>query len=306
MTRCHPRGSLRGSGYRRRTIHPARLLLFALLGAVLLGSAEITVPLLIAAMLVGGTVLLLRTLLVGAGGATRRRRYRQAPGSWSPPPAWPPPPAPVPAPRTTPDWRSEWRAAHRRFEALRGEYGGYECDPLAVLRLPALADVTVPATARFVDAFAEAQALDTDTVPPVGHAAKFRLAVDRACRSWQAARDAADRIRLAGLSPEERSSVQRVIKLLTMAKASGNDAERLAAYARARTELARLERSGRLHLPRAAIAALDASARTGLPVGLTAPGAAVVAGAAVGPGAAVVAGAAVVPDIEPVTDAKPA
>ncbi|MDT7669842.1 MAG: hypothetical protein QOC74_2625, partial [Pseudonocardiales bacterium] len=30
MTRCHPRGSLRGSGYRRRSIHPARLLLFAL------------------------------------------------------------------------------------------------------------------------------------------------------------------------------------------------------------------------------------------------------------------------------------
>jgi hypothetical protein len=285
MTRCHPRGSLRGSGYRRRSIHPARLLLFALLGAVLLGSAEITFPLLIAAMLVGGTVMLFR-----AGSASRRQQHwqQQWQQHWRAEQAWFPPPAvPVPSPRTAPDWRGEWRAARRRFDTLRGEYAGYECDPLAVLRLPALADVTVPATARFVDAFAEAQALDTDTVPPVGHAAKFRLAVDRACRSWQAARDAADRIRLAGLSPEERSSVQRVIKLLTMANASGNDAERLAAYAKARAELARLERAGRIHLPRAATAALDASARTGLPAGFAVPGA---------PDA----------DTEPVADAKPA
>ncbi|MDT7599041.1 MAG: hypothetical protein QOK26_1118, partial [Pseudonocardiales bacterium] len=278
---CHPRGSLRGSGYRRRSIHPARLLLFALLGAVLLGSAEITFPLLIAAMLVGGTVVLFR-----AAGATRRQQQWQQ--HWRAEQAWFPPPAvPVPSPRAAPDWRGEWRTARRRFDALRGEYAGYECDPLAVLRLPALADVTVPATARFVDAFAEAQALDTDAVPPAGHAAKFGLAVDRACRSWQAARDAADRIRLAGLSPEERSSVQRVIKLLTMANASGNDAERLAAYAKARAELARLERAGRIHLPRAATAALDASARTGLPAGFAVPGA---------PDA----------DTEPVADAKPA
>jgi hypothetical protein len=281
MTRCHPRGSLRGSGYRRRSIRPARLLLFALLGAVLLGSAEITFPLLIAAMLVGGTVVLFR-----AAGATRRQQQWQqqwqqqgrAEQAWFPPPA-----VPVPGPRTAPDWRGEWRAARRRFDALRGEYAGFECDPLAVLRLPALADVTVPATARFVDAFAEAQALDTDAVPPVGHAAKFRLAVDRACRSWQAARDAADRIRLAGLSPAERSSVQRVIKLLTMANASGNDAERLAAYAKARAELARLERAGRIHLPRAAVAALDASARTGLPAGFAVPGVPGVAESATAP-----------------------
>jgi hypothetical protein len=252
---------------------------------VLLGSAEITFPLLIAAMLVGGTVMLFR-----AGSASRRQHQWQQEWQqhWRAEQAWFPPPAvPVPSPRTAPDWRGEWRAARRRFDALRGEYAGYECDPLAVLRLPALADVTVPATARFVDAFAEAQALDTDTVPPVGHAAKFRLAVDRACRSWQAARDAADRIRLAGLSPEERSSVQRVIKLLTMANASGNDAERLTAYAKARAELARLERAGRIHLPRAATAALDASARTGLPAGFAVPGA---------PDA----------DTEPVADAKPA
>jgi len=66
--------------------------------------------------------------------------------------------------------------------------------------------------------------------------------------------------------------VQRVIKLLTVAKESGNDAERLTAYAKARTELARLERAGRIHLPKAAMAALSASARTGLPGGFAPSG----------------------------------
>jgi hypothetical protein len=163
----------------------------------------------------------------------------------------------------------QWRAAHLRFAQLRGEYAAYECDPLAVLRLPALADVTVPATARFVDSFAQAQALDSDREPPPEHAAAYCRAVDRARRSWQAARDAAERIRLAGLSPDERSSVERAIKLLTMARDSGHDAERQAAYAKARAELAKLERTGRLRLPRAARAALDESARAGLTAGLT-------------------------------------
>ena len=58
-----------------------------------------------------------------------------------------------------------WPAARQRFDALRSEYARYECDPLLVLRLPALADVRVPSTARFVEAFAEAQALDTDAEP---------------------------------------------------------------------------------------------------------------------------------------------
>src|SRR5262249_50115736 len=69
--------------------------------------------------------------------------------------------------RTSPS--SDWRATRARFAQLRSEYGQFECDPLAVLRLPALTDVNVPSTARFVDAFAKAQALDTDTEPPAEH-----------------------------------------------------------------------------------------------------------------------------------------
>jgi hypothetical protein len=154
-----------------------------------------------------------------------------------------------------------WSAARKRFDGLRDEYAAFECDPLAVLRLPALADVTVPATARFVHAFAEAQALDTERRPPTEHLRSYLQAVAAASRAWQAAKDAAERIRLAGLSPTERSAVQRVIKLLTMAERTGNDAERQSAYAKARDELLRLERAGTITLPRLARFALDDRAR---------------------------------------------
>ena len=158
-----------------------------------------------------------------------------------------------------------WAHARQRFAALRGEYAAYECDPMAVLRLPALSDVTVPSTGRFVEAFAEAQALETDAFPPESHATVFVIAVERAERAWRAARDAAERIRLSNLTPEERSAVERVIKLLTTARDSDNDAERLAAYARARNELARLDRAGVIHMPRTAQAALDVAGRGQLP-----------------------------------------
>jgi hypothetical protein len=160
---------------------------------------------------------------------------------------------------------ADWPVTRARFAQLRGEYGRFECDPLAVLRLPALTDVTVPSTSRFVDAFAEAQALDTDTEPPPDHRARYAAAVDQAWRAWRAARDAAQRIRLAGIPEQEQATVQRAIKLLTMARDSDHDAERIAAYAKARAELAKLDRNGTLRLPPAAAAALDAAARGQLP-----------------------------------------
>jgi hypothetical protein len=160
---------------------------------------------------------------------------------------------------------SGWTSARQRFHRLRDQYALFECDPMAVLRLPALADVTVASTARFVDAFAEAQALETDRFPGSERAPEFLAAVDRAERAWRAARDAAERIRLSGLTPAERATVERVIKLLTTARDSDSEPERLAAYTRARTELARLDRSGVIQVPLPAQAALDEAARGQLP-----------------------------------------
>jgi hypothetical protein len=174
--------------------------------------------------------------------------------------------APLPArPAAPPRPDLVWAHARRRFDALRSAYAAYECDPMAVLRLPALADVSVESTARFVDAFAEAQALDTDAFPGGRHAPAFVAAVDRVERAWGAAWQAAERIRLSKLSPSERATVERVIKLLTTARESDNDAERLAAYTRARSELAKLDRAGVVHVPLPASAALDAASRGALP-----------------------------------------
>jgi hypothetical protein len=174
--------------------------------------------------------------------------------------------APLPArPAAAPRPDRVWAHAQRRFHGLRTEYAAYECDAMQVLRLPALADVSVGSTARFVDAFAEAQALETDRFPGGGHAESFVAAVDRADRAWRAARDAAERIRLSGLNPAERSTVERVIKLLTTARDSDNDAERLAAYARARSELLKLDKAGVVHVPLPARSALDEATRGTLP-----------------------------------------
>jgi hypothetical protein len=174
--------------------------------------------------------------------------------------------APLPARPAAPRPDVAWAQARSRFDRLCAEYAAYECDPISVLRLPALADVTVPSTGRFVEALAEAQALETDAFPgPDAHATGFVAAVERAERAWRAARAAAERIRLSGLSPTERGTVERVIKLLTTARDSDSDAERLAAYSRARSELAKLDRAGVVHVPRPAQAALDGAARGELP-----------------------------------------
>ncbi|MGB8962714.1 MAG: hypothetical protein WCC38_12250 [Pseudonocardiaceae bacterium] len=240
-------------GRARRRVGPLLVLLCA---ALLAGAGVVTVAL-FALMAVLGQL-----LLVGAGSVVvvrhLHRRRRRATGREQPaavrPSAWA---APVP----------DWRATQARFVQLRGEYGQFECDPLAVLRLPALTDVTVASTGRFVDAFAEAQALDTETEPPAAHCARYATAVDQAWRAWRAARDAAERIRLAGIPAQERATVARAIKLLTMARDSDHDAERTAAYAKARAELAKLDRSGTLRLPPTAAAALDAAARSQLAAG---------------------------------------
>jgi hypothetical protein len=166
-----------------------------------------------------------------------------------------PSPAPEPA----------WRAARERFDRLCAEYAGYECDPVEVLRLPALADATVPSTARFVDALAEAQALRTDEHPGAAMADRFATAAEHAEQAWSAARDAAGRIRLGTLSPAERTGVERAVKLLTVARETDSEHERLIAYARARDTLAELDRAGAVHLPRAARTALDEAARAALP-----------------------------------------
>lgn len=216
----------------------------AFVGGVVIWAVIKLIPyLLLAAVLVGVFMLLRRSF--------RSSRADPEPGTAS----VPPPANPLQA----------WQRAKADFDRLRVEYSAHECDPVQVLRRPALSDVSVPSTARFVDAFAEAQSLDTDAHPGAPHDAAYTVGVAKARRAWQAACDAADRIRLSNVPQQERGSIERVLKLLTTARDSDSEHERLVAYGRARSELDRLDRAGIVHLPGTARAAVDEAARGALP-----------------------------------------
>ena len=154
-----------------------------------------------------------------------------------------------------------WSRARQRLDSVSTQYAAYECDPQEVLRLPALADVTVPSTARFVAAFANAQALRTDAPPRTRDATDFIAAVKKTERAWREAREAAHRIELGALSLPDRAAVTRIRELLIAALDRDSEPERRAAYVLARAELRALTVAGRIRIPEPAQAALDAAAR---------------------------------------------
>jgi hypothetical protein len=172
-----------------------------------------------------------------------RRRWRANPH----PPSQPhsgrlPPNAPDRLPPEQ-SLRARWEKARDRYGRLATEYGEYESDALQVLRLPALADPEVPSTGRFIDAFHEAMALQTDTLPPAAMAEKFITATAIAVQAWEAAREAAEKLRASRFTAEERGLIAQGIKLLELAEGGATPAEQEAAFAAARQVLARLERS---------------------------------------------------------------
>jgi hypothetical protein len=93
---------------------------------------------------------------------------------------------------------ARWAVARDRFAALQREYAGVESDPREVAARPALVDVTVPATGRFVEALGEAHDLLTPTEPlDPRHRDRFVSAVDRAVAAWGEARRTADALAAA-------------------------------------------------------------------------------------------------------------
>jgi hypothetical protein len=157
-----------------------------------------------------------------------------------------------------------WDVAVHTHRALAVEYAAYECDPRAVLDLPALADVRQPATARFVDAFAEASALLTDRRPPAPYARQFVEAVERAQRAWTAAGEAARRRGGAAFGTAERALIDQLRTLLDVVESSTFEAERRAAFTQARSRFAELERRTGWRLPAPAALAVEEGARPAL------------------------------------------
>jgi hypothetical protein len=160
--------------------------------------------------------------------------------------------------------RARWRAAAARHREIAAAFAAYECDPQAVLQRPALADVREPATARFIEAFAEACALATDRYPGHAPADAFVSAVDRAAHAWTAATEMAERLRTAQFAPGERTLLEQTAALLRLARQSPHEGERMAAYGRAAQHLAELRRRCGWVLPQQAAAALQSEARRAL------------------------------------------
>jgi hypothetical protein len=162
------------------------------------------------------------------------------------------------------DSRSRWSAAAARHREIAAAFGAYECDPQAVLRRPALADVRQPATAQFVEAFGEACALATDRYPGRSVADAFAMAADRAARAWAAATETAERLRAVQFAPGERALLDQAAALLALARQTPHDGERVAAYRRAAQRLADLEHCCGWALPQRATALLQHEARSAL------------------------------------------
>jgi hypothetical protein len=158
-------------------------------------------------------------------------------------------------------WRERWDNAVERHRATAQAYAEFECDLQALLRLPALADVEQPATARFVDAFAEANALRTEQFPGPGYAQRFAGAVEHAEQAWRAAVEAAEHKRDARFAPSERRLIAKVQTLLEVAASSRYESERRTAYQQAQRRLAELARRTGWRLPRRAAEELDHRAR---------------------------------------------
>jgi hypothetical protein len=159
------------------------------------------------------------------------------------------------------DWRGRWQNAVQRHQAVAEAFACFECDAKAVLATPALADVRQPATARFVDAFAEAVALATERYPARAFARRFIEAVEREERAWAAAVGAAERSRDARFSPDERELLEQARRLLEVVGASEYEQERHTALRQALRKLRDLERRTGWQLPSPAALALEQRAR---------------------------------------------
>lgn len=139
---------------------------------------------------------------------------------------------------STPDpARQRWHGAVRSHAATAEQFAAYECTPAAVAQHPDLADVTRPATALFIDAFAEANALATEHYPGEKHAEQFIQATQRAQRAWQAAMDTVCHSGLFRSTADERALLNETLALLVRPQGLPHEGERSNAHQRTRYRL---------------------------------------------------------------------
>lgn len=169
-----------------------------------------------------------------------------------------PPPAPAAAPSSAEPEHLLWRRATERHDAVLLAYSPYEVDPSLLMEYPAMTDVTVPATATFIEALSDASALRSEQAPPASLSRAYRDAVSALEVAWSSAERHARNVGLSLLQPEDQKRLRQARKLLAHAESSTTDAERATYFQQVKTLMDDLARSGAIVEPpkiRAAISA---------------------------------------------------
>lgn len=127
--------------------------------------------------------------------------------------------------------RDDWANAERIFNDVRTALTEFELDPYGWIRTPALRDVTVPHTAAFFDAFDQAQALHTASVPnDTDRITAFAAAAHKAHRAWITARAHAESLGTSMFDPQDRKKLRQAESALAVAlNEAASEAERLSA-----------------------------------------------------------------------------
>lgn len=113
---------------------------------------------------------------------------------------------------------ADFAAAKAVYSQVADAYAEYLADPYAIFTRPLLDDVTEPRTAAFIDAFAGAGALDTDTCPAAADRVRaFGDASRAALSAWNTADRHARAVGMGVLTDDDKRTVRRIHSALELA-----------------------------------------------------------------------------------------
>lgn len=113
---------------------------------------------------------------------------------------------------------ADFEAAKAVYAGVADAYAEYLADPYAIFTRPLLDDLDQPRTAAFIDAFAGAGALNTDTCPATGERVQaFTDAAHAAQTAWRAADTYALAIGMGMQTEDDKRTVRRIRSALDLA-----------------------------------------------------------------------------------------
>ncbi|MCH5642676.1 MULTISPECIES: hypothetical protein [unclassified Gordonia (in: high G+C Gram-positive bacteria)] len=161
-----------------------------------------------------------------------------------------------------------WEEATRRHDKVLSDYAAYELDPAALLRYPAITDVTVETTQNFHLALDDATALRTDRYPGSrSRADAYQQSVAALRRAWIACEAYGKKVGSGYLEPGDQEDLDTALKLYRHAASSTTPAEQATYYGRVRDIVTSMADRGGLRPPEAAVEELKAVTRRAIEAG---------------------------------------